>query len=174
MSIHTRLQSAIAAQNAATGDNSCEASQVSKDFYNSIPSDIKPYFRPPRGVANDEGQYIGSVVQMARGGLGRLHGPALELFTSSMLELLMSMDERTEEAQNKNPIVIVRNGVEIKWDIRRYSSTLENKKWKTIPDYSIYFDCTWREMRQALKSEDVDIDDDGRTTRKTPPPPPPA
>lgn len=174
MSIHNLLQSAIAAQNAVSGDNSCEASQVSRDFYELIPNDIKAYFRPPRGVEDEDGKYVGSIVQMAKGGLGRLHGPALEIFTSSMLELLMSMDERTEEEKAKNPLVIVIDGKEVKWDVRRYSSVQEKGKWKSIPDYSIYFDCTQKEMRAALKTEDTEVDDEGRTTRKTPPPPPPA
>lgn len=165
------LQRAIAAQNATTGDNSCEASEVSKDFYNTISQDIKPYFRPPRGVANEEGEYIGSIVQIAKGGLGRLHGPALEIFTSSMLDLLLSMDERDEEAREENPLVIQYKGAEVKWDIRRYSSIQENGRWKSIPDYSIYFDCTQREMRAALRTEDAEVDTEGRTSR-TPPPPP--
>lgn len=165
------LQRAIAAQNAATGNNSCEASEVSVDFYNSIPQDLKPYFRPPRGVETEEGQYVGSIVQIAKGGLGRLHGPALEIFTHTMLELLLSMDERTEEAREDDPLVILYKGQEIKWDIRRYSSIQENGRWKSIPDYSIYFDCTQKEMRAALRTEDEDVDTESRTSR-TPPPPP--
>ena len=80
-----------ALQNArnTSGDSACDATQVAKDFYNLIPEEIRPYFNQPRGVQLDDGTYLGSIVQIAKGSLGRLHGPALELFTASILQLVL-------------------------------------------------------------------------------------
>lgn len=151
------LSAAIAAANASSGNNTCEASQVSRDFYELIPNSVKPYFRPPRGVANEENNYVGSIVQIAKGSLGRLHGPALELVSKTLLETLFGMDERSEEERTANPFIIVVDGNEVKWDVRRYSSSQDSRgRWQSIPDYSIYFDCTQREMREALSQEDPD------------------
>jgi len=154
------LATAIAAANASSGNNTCEASQVSKDFYDSIPDSVKPYFRAPRGVANEEGDYVGSIVQIAKGSLGRLHGPALEFVSKTLLETLLELDERSKEEQAANPFIIVVDGKEVKWDVRRYSSSQDNRgRWQSIPDYSIYFDCSQREMREALSIAEPEKED---------------
>lgn len=145
-----------ALQNArnTSGDSACDATQVAKDFYNLIPEEIRPYFNQPRGVQLDDGTYLGSIVQIAKGSLGRLHGPALELFTASILQLLLEMDERTSEELQANPTVIKYDGKDVKWDVRRYSSSQDKAgRWQTIPDYSLYFDCTQVEMRDALAKQ---------------------
>ena len=113
MSFNTLLTTALAQQSATQGDSTCPATQVAQDFYNLIPVEIRPYFRAPRGVQLEDGTYLGSIVQIAKGSLGRLHGPALELFTASMLQLLLEMDERTEEERSQNPLVIKYGGEEI-------------------------------------------------------------
>jgi hypothetical protein len=155
------LAAAIAAANASSGSNTCEASQVSRNFYELIPNSAKPYFRPPRGVANEEGSYVGSIIQVAKGSLGRLHGPALELVSKTLLETLFGMDERSEEERTANPFIIVVDGKEIKWDVRRYSSSQDNRgRWQSIPDYSIYFDCSQREMREALSDTEQETEDE--------------
>jgi len=145
-----------ALQNArnTSGESTCEATQVAKDFYNNIPEEIRPYFNQPRGVQLDDGTYLGSIVQIAKGSLGRLHGPALELFTASILQLLLEMDERTPEELQANPTIIKYRGKDVKWDVRRYSSSQDKAgRWQTIPDYSLYFDCTQSEMRDALSQQ---------------------
>lgn len=154
MSFNTLLTTALAQQSATQGDSTCPATQVAQDFYNLIPVEIRPYFRAPRGVQLEDGTYLGSIVQIAKGSLGRLHGPALELFTASMLQLLLEMDERTEEERSQNPLVIKYGGEEIQWDVRRYSSSQNSRgQWQSIPDYSIYFDTTQVAMRNALSKE---------------------
>ena len=155
------LATAIAAANASSGNNTCEASQVSRNFYNSIPDSVKPYFRPPRGAADENGNYVGSIVQIAKGSLGRLHGPALEFVSKTLLETLLEMDERSEEDQEANPFVILVDGKEVRWDVRRYSSSQDNRgRWQSIPDYSIYFDCSQREMREALSTEEPEKEEE--------------
>ena len=154
MSFNTLLTTALAKQSNSQSDSTCAPTQVAQDFYNLIPVGIRPYFRAPRGVQLEDGTYLGSIVQIAKGSLGRLHGPALELFTASMLQLLLEMDERSEEQKAENPLVIKYNGEEIQWDVRRYSSSQDkNGKWQSIPDYSIYFDTTQATMRDALAKE---------------------
>ena len=154
MSFNTLLTTALAKQSNTQSDSTCPATQVAQDFYNLIPENIRPYFRAPRGVQLEDGTYLGSIVQIAKGSLGRLHGPALELFTASMLQLLLEMDERSEEEKAENPLVIKYNGEEIEWDVRRYSSSQDkNGRWQSIPDYSIYFDTTQVSMRNALSEE---------------------
>lgn len=154
MSFNTLLTTALAKQSNTQSDSSCPATRVAQDFYNLIPENIRPYFRAPRGVQLENGTYLGSIVQIAKGSLGRLHGPALELFTASTLQLLLEMDERSEEEKAENPLVIKYSGEEIEWDVRRYSSSQDkNGRWQSIPDYSIYFDTTQSSMRNALAEE---------------------
>jgi hypothetical protein len=150
------LAAAIAAANTSSGgNNTCPPSQVAKDFYDLISDEVKPFFRAPRGVANEDGDYIGSIIQIAKGSLGRLHGPALELVSKTLLDTLLGMDERSEEEQAQNPLIIIVDGKEVKWDVRRYSSSQDARgKWQSIPDYSLYLDCTQREMREALSTEE--------------------
>lgn len=148
------LKGALQNSRNASGDAACDPCQVAKDFYGLIPEEIRPYFNQPRGVQLDDGTYLGSIVQIAKGSLGRLHGPALELFTASILQLLLEMDERTSEELQDNPTVIKYNGIDVKWDVRRYSSSQDKAgRWQTIPDYSLYFDCTQVEMREALTKQ---------------------
>jgi hypothetical protein len=145
-----------ALQNArnASGDASCDPCKISKDFYSRIPEEIRPYFNQPRGVQLNDGTYLGSIVQIAKGSLGRLHGPALELFTASILQLLLEMDERPSEELSNNPTVIQYEGQDVKWDVRRYSSSQDKSgRWQSIPDYSLYFDCTQVEMRESLTKQ---------------------
>jgi len=154
MSFSTLLTTALAKQSNTQSDSTCSATQVAQDFYNLIPENIRPYFRTPRGVQLEDGTYLGSIVQIAKGSLGRLHGPALELFTASMLQILLEMDERGEEEKAENPLVIKYSGEEIEWDVRRYSSSQDkNGRWQSIPDYSIYFDTTQSSMRNSLSQE---------------------
>lgn len=154
MSFNTLLTTALAKQSTSQGDSTCAPTQVAQDFYNLIPENIRPYFRAPRGVQLEDGTYLGSIVQIAKGSLGRLHGPALELFTASMLQLLLEMDERNEQEKAENPLVIKYGGEEVQWDVRRYSSSQDkNGRWQSIPDYSIYFDTTQSSMRDALAKE---------------------
>jgi hypothetical protein len=135
-------------------DASCDASQVAKAFYLLIPEEIRPYFNPPRGVQLDDGTYLGSILQIGKGSLGRLHGPALELFTASILELIMEFDQRSDEERADNPLVISHGGTLVEWDVRRYSSSQDHKgRWQTIPDYSLYFDTTQSSMRARLSKQ---------------------
>lgn len=145
-----------ALQNArnVSGDAACDPCKIAKDFYSLIPEEIRPYFNQPRGVQLDDGTYLGSIVQIAKGSLGRLHGPALELFTASILQLLLDMDERSSEELSNNPTIIQYEGQDVKWDVRRYSSSQDKAgRWQSIPDYSLYFDCTQVEMRDALAKQ---------------------
>jgi len=156
-----------ALQNArnTSGDAACDPCQVAKDFYNLIPEEIRPYFNQPRGVQLDDGTYLGSIVQIGKGSLGRLHGPALELFTASILQLLLEMDERSPEELQANPTVIKYSGKDIKWDVRRYSASQDKAgRWQTIPDYSLYFDCTQVEMRDALTKQKEAKQAEAKTT----------
>ena len=160
------LAAAIAAANTSSGgNNTCPPSRTAKDFHDLIPDEVKPFFRAPRGVADEEGNYVGSIIQIAKGSLGRLHGPALELVSKTLLDTLLGMDERSEEEQAQNPLVIVIDGKEVKWDVRRYSSSQDARgKWQSIPDYSLYLDCTQREMREALSTEEPEEDSKEETT----------
>lgn len=148
--LKTALQNAKGKQS----NSSCDASQVAIDFFQAIPEEIRPYFNNPRGVQLDNGQYLGSVVQIAGGSLKRLQGPPLELLTASLLNLLLEMDERDEASRELNPSIIQYKGQAVKWDVRRYSSS-QNKAgaWQSIPDYSVYFDTTHIEMRDALSKQ---------------------
>ena len=93
-------------------------------------------------------------MQISKGSLGRLHGPAFEFAACELLKLIQSMDERAIEVREENPLIIVVGGKEIAWDVRRYSSSQNNRQqWQSIPDYSIYFDTTQKAMREALSTE---------------------
>ena len=152
------LANAISLQTKSKGgDNTCPPSDFSLTFFDALPESIKPFFNTPRGVCDSEGEYIGSIIQIAKGSLGRLHGPALEYVGREILTLLESFDERGEEARAENPLIIVVNGEELIWDVRRYSSSQDQRgRWQSIPDYSLYFDTTQRQMREALNTDEND------------------
>ena len=148
------LKGALNNTRTSPGDAACDPTKIAMDFYNLIPEEVRPYFNQPRGVQLDNGTYLGSIVQIGKGSLGRLHGPALELFTATILQLLLEMDERSSEELQKNPTVIMYQGALVKWDVRRYSSSQDKAgRWQTIPDYSIYFDTSQNEMRDALSKQ---------------------
>ena len=142
---------------AGGGDNYCPPSEVAVALYNAIPENIRALFRAPRGVQDSDGNYVGSVLQVAKGTMGRLHGPALEILAYQMLERIVAIDERTDEermAPDADPGIIEYNGMSVIWDVRRYSSSMNKGRWQTIPDLSYYLDCTQKEMRNALAKED--------------------
>lgn len=153
MNLENLVNSAVKAQSATKGNNNCPPSEIATTLHGLIPDNLKPYFRAPRGVADEKGQYVGSIIQIAKGSLGRLHGPALELFTSHILSLLLGLDERTPEEAEENILVIVVDDKEIPWDVRRYSSSQDERgRWQSIPDFSLYLDCSQTQMREALKA----------------------
>ena len=162
------LTTAISLQTKSKGgDNTCQPSAVAISFFDAMPEEIKPFFNTPRGVQDDEGNYVGSIVQIAKGSLGRLHGPAFEFVAAELLELITSMDERNQEEQEENPLIIVVDGKEVDWDVRRYSSSQNSRKqWQSIPDYSIYFDTTQRAMREALSTEEEEVEEQPTKTRR--------
>ena len=142
-------------QKAAVGENSTDPSSVAVAVYEAIPDSVKPFLRHPRGVKGDDGAYVGSIIQVAKGSLGRLHGPALEMMGAAILGVIQSLDERPTEEQEENPMVFKYEGEAHKWDVRRYSSSQNTRgQWQSIPDYSLYIGCTFAEMREALKSEE--------------------
>ena len=142
-------------QKASEGENSAEPSAVALVVYEALPKSIKPFFRHPRGVKSDDGEFIGSIIQVAKGSLGRLHGPALELTGAAILNVIQSLDERTAKQQEDNPLVFKYGGQEHKWDVRRYSSSQNSRgQWQSIPDYSLYIGCTFAEMREVLRTEE--------------------
>ena len=130
------------AQQAKQGDNYAPASETAQLIWESIPEVAKPFLRPPRGVKDEEGQYVGSIIQVVKGGLGRLHGLPLEMVTSTIFSAVRSLDERSEEERDKNPFLLKISGELIPWDVRRYSSAQTGGKWQSIPDYSLYVDTT--------------------------------
>ena len=156
------LKTAINLQTKSKGgDNTCQPSAVATLFFDAMPEEIKPFFNTPRGIQDDEGNYVGSIVQVAKGTLGRLHGPALEFVAAELVSLITSLDEREDEERSENPLIIVVDGKEVKWDVRRYSSSQNNRgQWQSIPDYSIYFDTTQRQMREALSTEEVEVEEE--------------
>ena len=134
-------------------ENYCPPSLVATKLYESIPENIRALFRAPRGVQDKEGNYVGSILQVAKGTMGRLHGPALEILAYQMLERIVALDERSEEQRmdpDCDPSIIIFAGQPIKWDVRRYSSSLVKGRWQTIPDMSYYLDCDQKQMRKAL------------------------
>ena len=161
------LINAINLQTASKGgDNTCSPSNFSLAFYEALPESIKPFFNTPRGVCDNEGNYIGSIIQIAKGSLGRLHGPALEYVGRAVLNLLNDFDERDDAESAKNPLIIVVNDKELVWDVRRYSSSQDQRgRWQSIPDYSLYFDCTQRQMREALNTNEEEEDQEEKPTR---------
>jgi hypothetical protein len=162
------LSTAISLQTKSKGgDNTCQPSAIALTFFEQMPEEIKPFFNTPRGIQNDEGSYLGSIVQIAKGSLGRLHGPALEFVGRELLDLIVALDERDETAQLENPLIIVVDDKEVEWDVRRYSSSQNSRgQWQSIPDYSIYFDTTQRAMRQALSTEEDSEEKPEENTRR--------
>ena len=136
-----------------SGDNSCSPSQVAISFFNAIPDSMRVLFKAPRGVCNNEGEYVGSIVQLASGAMRRLHGPAFEVLTAHLLQVIGEMSEE-EEVGSIDKIVV--DGEEIIWDVRRYanSQNRKTKQWSNIPDLSYYFDCTASDIRDALRKEE--------------------
>jgi hypothetical protein len=134
-------------------ENYCPPSLVATKLYESIPENIRALFRAPRGVQDKEGNYVGSILQVAKGTMGRLHGPALEILAYQMLERIVTLDERTEQERldpDCDPSIIKFQDQLVKWDVRRYSSSLVKGRWQTIPDMSYYLDCDQKQMRKAL------------------------
>ena len=80
-------------QKASIGENSAEPSLVALAVYEALPESVKPFLRHPRGVKGDDDTYIGSIIQVAKGSLGRLHGPALEMMGAATLGVIQSLDE---------------------------------------------------------------------------------
>lgn len=142
------------AQQAKRGNNYAPPSETALLVWEALPEITKPFLRPPRGVQDEDGKYIGSIIQVVKGGLGRLHGLPLEMVTSAIFSSVRSLDERSEQEQNENPFLLQINGELIPWDVRRYSSTQVNGKWQSVPDYSLYIDTTFSDMRKALSSEE--------------------
>lgn len=140
---------------------SCAPSEVAVALFDLIPENIRALFRAPRGVkkenvGNEEGEYLCSVIQVAKGTMGRLHGPAFEVLAYQILTYIVELDERSEEERmdpKADPGIIRYNGEDVVWDVRRYSSSMNNGRWQTIPDYSLYIGCTQAEMRDGLKKE---------------------
>ena len=150
------------AQQAKQGDNYAPPSETAQLIWEAIPEVAKPFLRPPRGVKDEDGDYIGSIIQVVKGGLGRLHGLPLEMVTSVIFSSVRALDERSEQEQAENPFLLKIDGELIPWDVRRYSSTQVQGKWQSIPDYSLYVDTTFSDMRKALSSEEPEeVDDDG-------------
>lgn len=157
------------AQQAKQGDNYAPPSETAQLVWEAIPEVAKPFLRPPRGVQNEEGDYVGSIIQVVKGGLGRLHGLPLEMVTSAIFSSVRSLDERSEDEQSENPFLLQIGGELIPWDVRRYSSTQVNGKWQSIPDYSLYIDTTFSDMRKALSSEEPEeIDEDSGPKKSKP------
>ena len=146
------------------GDNSCPPSQVAINFFNAIPDSMRVLFKAPRGVCNNEGQYVGSIVQLASGAMRRLHGPAFEVLTAHLLQVIGEMSEE-EEVGSIDKIIV--DGEEVVWDVRRYanSQNRKTKQWSNIPDLSYYFDCTASDIRDALRKEE-DSDDEEESQEK--------
>ena len=163
-----KLATAISLQTQSkAGDNTCPPSAIATRFFDSISDEVKPFFNTPRGVCDDEGNYLGSIVQIAKGSLGRLHGVAFEYIAQEFLELITSMDERSQKEQEDNPLIITVNGEEIEWDVRRYSASQDSRgRWQSIPDYSIYFDTTQRKMREALSTSVEEEAEEESTPRR--------
>lgn len=155
-------------QKAAIGENSAEPSSVALAVYEALPESVKPFLRHPRGVKGDDGEFIGSIIQVAKGSLGRLHGPALEMMGAAILGVIQSLDERSTEDQEQNPMVFEYEGESYKWDVRRYSSSQNARgQWQSIPDYSLYIGCTFAEMREALKTEESEeVEEKPTVTRR--------
>ena len=159
------LEAALQKISIKGGDSYTEPSEIACVFFDLFPEVIKPFFSTPLGVKNESGEYIGTVIQLAKGGLGRLHGPALEFATREILQALTGLDERDSEERKKNPFVIVYKNKEVKWDVRRYSSSRDDRgRWSQIPDLSYYVDCTQREMREALSKDDAEPEEETKTT----------
>ena len=151
-----------------SGDNSCPPSEVAINFFNSIPDSMRILFKAPRGVCNNEGEYVGSIVQLASGAMRRLHGPAFEVLTAHLLQVIGEMSEE-EEVGSIDRIVV--NGEEVVWDVRRYanSQNRKTKQWSNIPDLSYYFDCTASDIRDALRKEEEAQEEETEEEEETTP-----
>ena len=147
------------------GDNSCQPSEVAMTFFNQIPDSMRVLFKAPRGVCNDEGEYVGSIVQLASGAMRRLHGPAYEVMTSYLLDVIGNMSE--EDAVESIDTIVI-GGENVKWDVRRYANSRNKRtgQWSNIPDLSYYFDCTATQISNALRKTDTDNDDSSSVETK--------
>ena len=151
-----------------SGDNSCAPSQVAVSFFNAIPDSMRVLFKAPRGVCNNEGQYVGSIVQLASGAMRRLHGPAFEVLTAHLLQVIGEMSEE-EEVGSIDKIIV--DGEEVVCDVRRYANS-QNRKTKqlsNIPDLSYYFDCTASDIRDALRKEEDSEEEQSEETATSAP-----
>lgn len=149
------------ALNRSGGENYCDPEPLAVALYESIPANIRSLFNAPKGAMKD-GKYVGSVIQIAKGTMKRLHGPSLEMLAANMLEWLMTLNEEESE----NPGIITYQGVKTKWDVRRYSSSRDSQgKWQSLPDFSYYIGCTAQEYASALRG--VNNSNEEKTTTGT-------
>lgn len=148
-----------------TGNESyCEPEPLARALWEQMPESIKPLFNPPRGT-KIEGEYIGSVIQVAKGTMKRLHGPEFEMLASNMLKMIWDLDDaaaknkKQKKRRSKDPSVITFEGVQRRWDVRRYSSSRDSQgRWQTLPDFSYYIGCTSSEYASAMRKKPATAD----------------
>ena len=153
----------------ATNETYCEPEPLAKALWEQMPESIRPLFNPPRG-AKVEGEYIGSVIQVAKGTMKRLHGPEFEMLASNMLQMIWDLDDssgkkKQKKRRSKDPSVITFEGVQRRWDVRRYSSSRDSQgRWQTLPDFSYYIGCTASEYSNKMRKKPTTSTDTTTTT----------
>ena len=148
----------------------CEPEPLARALWERMPESIKPLFNPPRG-AKIEGEYVGSVIQVAKGTMKRLHGPEFEMLASNILSILWSLDDSQKEkkkkklSRNEDPSIVTYEGVQRRWDVRRYSSSRDSQgRWQTLPDFSYYIGCSASEYSNKMRKKPATTDTTTTTT----------